>query len=85
MQQHFLPMHTPLRLVWLANRLQPHALLPFPLDRILNPDTRGIMIGPYGGINFNMHSGEFVLTENGIVCCTFDEGTGLGQWLAQKR
>ncbi|MCC7436993.1 MAG: PorT family protein [Armatimonadetes bacterium] len=70
-----------------ANRLHaPHTLLPspFPFDRILNPDTRGILVGPYGGINFNMHSGQFVLTENNIVCCTFDEGSGIGPVFGAK-
>lgn len=71
-----------------ADRSQVHASLtftpPLPFDRILNPDTRGIMVGPYGGINFNMHNGRFVLTENNIVCCTFDEGSGIGPVVGVK-
>ena len=74
-----------------AQPLQPPAnnavaVRPFPLpfDRILNPDARGILVGPYAGINFNMHSGEFVLTENGIVCCTFNEGSGIGPVFGAK-
>ncbi|MBL7986487.1 MAG: outer membrane beta-barrel protein [Chlorobi bacterium] len=68
------------------SQLPPSVALPFPVpfDRILNPDTRGILIGPYGGGNFNMHNGQFVLTENNIVCCTFDEGSGIGPVFGAK-
>lgn len=55
-------------------------LFPFPMpqDHILEPGGRPILLGVTGGIDYNMHSGEFYLTENGIVCCRFDKGSGLG-------
>jgi hypothetical protein len=48
-------------------------------DRILEPGVGlQIMIGPYGGVDVNMHQGEFYTTQNGIVCCQFEEGSGIG-------
>jgi hypothetical protein len=48
-------------------------------DRILEPgnDEMEIYIGPFGGINYNIHSGEFVTTEGKLECCTFDNGSGI--------
>ncbi|MBL0175343.1 MAG: outer membrane beta-barrel protein [Ignavibacteria bacterium] len=50
-----------------------------PGDRILFPGSvRMLLVGPYGGIDYNMHKGTFSTTENGQSCCTFEEGTGIG-------
>ncbi len=57
---------------------------PLPVDRILEPPGRHIMIGLYGGPNFAQHSGRFTMTENGITCCTFDDGSGTGFVLGVK-
>ena len=56
-----------------------------PGDRILFPGSvRMLLVGPYGGIDYNMHKGTFSTTENGQSCCTFEEGTGLGLVIVQK-
>lgn len=52
--------------------------LPIPVDRILDPPGQRTLLGIFGGPNFASHSGTFSLTENGITCCTFDEGSGTG-------
>lgn len=57
---------------------------PLPVDRILEPPGRHFMIGLYGGPNLASHSGRFTMTENGITCCTFDEGSGTGFVLGLK-
>lgn len=56
----------------------PPPLLPMPQDHILEPGGRPILAGIAGGIDYNMHRGEFYLSEDGIVCCRFDEGSGIG-------
>jgi hypothetical protein len=47
-------------------------------DRILEPGGRPIMLGLYSGIIYNMHDGEFYTMQDGIVCCRFDNGSGIG-------
>jgi len=59
-------------------------LFPLPVDRILEPTGRSPMIGLFGGPNVAMHSGLFTISENGIVCCTFEDGTGVGLVLGLK-
>jgi hypothetical protein len=50
-----------------------------PEDRILFPGAaRLAFVGPFGGIDAAMHRGGFTTTDRGIVCCSFDEGTGIG-------
>ncbi len=49
-----------------------------PIDKILNPSGATFLIGPYIGVNAAMHSGGFTITENGLTCCRFDKGSGLG-------
>jgi hypothetical protein len=51
---------------------------PAPDDDVLEPDARPILIGPYGGIDYNIHDGAFYTKVNGITCCQFDGGTGIG-------
>ena len=54
-------------------------------DMILNPsggDGPLFRIGLLGGVISQNHAGEFTLTENGIRCCTFDGGSGLGPTVA---
>jgi len=47
-------------------------------DRILDPGSyRTILLGPVFGINYNMHKGEFVTSDNSYPCCGFDNGTGV--------
>ncbi len=48
-------------------------------DMILEPgEDSKTLIGIYGGINYNMHSGAFSLTDGVTTCCTFNEGNGIG-------
>ena len=47
-------------------------------DRILAPGGAPAQIGPYGGVTYSLHNGEFVTTERNIVCCEFNEGRGFG-------
>ncbi len=50
-----------------------------PADRILFPGAvRMSFIGPFGGIDFAMHRGNFSTMDNGILCCSFENGDGLG-------
>ncbi|MBI5645998.1 MAG: outer membrane beta-barrel protein [Ignavibacteriae bacterium] len=50
-----------------------------PEDRILFPGAaRFILAGPYGGIDAAFHTGRFSTTSNGLLCCSFDEGDGIG-------
>jgi hypothetical protein len=51
---------------------------PKPDDEILEPDGRQMLVGVFGGIDYNMHRGEFYTTVNGITCCRFDNGSGIG-------
>jgi hypothetical protein len=56
-----------------------HAGEPEPIDKILYPGAMvRILLGPYAGINLNMHSGQFSTSENGVTCCNFSEGDGIG-------
>ncbi|MDH7514979.1 MAG: hypothetical protein QHI48_03765 [Bacteroidota bacterium] len=56
-----------------------------PEDRILYPGAaRMSFIGPFGGVDNAIHKGRFTTTENGILCCAFDEGRGLGPALGVK-
>ena len=49
-----------------------------PIDKILNPSSAAVLIGLYGGVNAASHSGGFTITENGLTCCRFDKGSGIG-------
>jgi hypothetical protein len=50
-----------------------------PIDKILYPGAMiRLLIGPYAGVNLNMHDGSFSTMENGVICCNFDEGDGIG-------
>lgn len=52
---------------------------PIPHDAILLPTPfKPFLIGPYAGPDYTVHRGNFTMVEDGIVCCTFDRGTGLG-------
>ncbi len=52
---------------------------PIPHDAILLPTPfHPFLIGPYAGPDYTVHRGNFTMVEDGIVCCTFDRGTGLG-------
>lgn len=55
-----------------------YLFFPVPVDRILEPSGRKPLAGIYGGANFAMHSGQFTITEDGLTCCAFDDGTGIG-------
>lgn len=54
------------------------APLPLPRDPILEPGGRTPLIGVFGGPTFNTHTGQFTVSENGVVCCVFDGGSGVG-------
>lgn len=50
-----------------------------PHDAILLPTPWSPwFIGPYGGPDYTVHRGDFELYEDGILCCRFDNGEGLG-------
>lgn len=52
---------------------------PMPGDKILDPGgAGGILIGPYAGVDYNMHSGGFSSTDGRFICCQADNGSGLG-------
>ena len=52
---------------------------PLPHDAILLPSPFfPFLIGPYAGPDYTLHRGEFQMSENGIPCCTFEKGSGLG-------
>lgn len=57
---------------------EPPPFFPMPKDNILEPGGRPILAGIAGGIDYNIHRGEFYLSEDGIVCCRFEEGSGIG-------
>ncbi|MCB0712059.1 MAG: hypothetical protein KDD67_06990 [Ignavibacteriae bacterium] len=51
----------------------------FPHDAILLPSPFSpFLIGPYAGPDYTIHRGQFQMSENGIPCCTFEKGSGLG-------
>jgi hypothetical protein len=50
---------------------------PGPKDKILAPGRLLFLLGPYGGIDYNIHKGQFNVIEGNLVCCTFDNGTGI--------
>ena len=53
--------------------------LPLPHDAILLPSPFSpFLIGPYAGPDYTVHRGDFRMTENGIPCCIFEKGSGLG-------
>ncbi len=53
--------------------------LPLPHDAILLPSPRyPTIIVPYAGPDYSIHRGNFRLEQDGILCCEFSEGTGLG-------
>lgn len=56
----------------------PDGPLPWDKDKVLEPGGSVLLIGPYGGIDYNMHTGIFSTSERGLTCCTFDGGNGLG-------
>lgn len=49
-----------------------------PKDKILEPGFRLLLLGPYGGVNFNFHRGQFRTTDGNYLCCEFNEGKGIG-------
>jgi hypothetical protein len=50
-----------------------------PEDRILRPGrAMKILFGPFAGIDYNIHRGRFVTTQNQLLCCEFEEGDGIG-------
>lgn len=52
---------------------------PVPYDAILLPSPwMPFLIGPYGGPDFSFHDGSFTTSEDGVVCCEFDKGNGVG-------
>lgn len=51
---------------------------PIPGDRVLEPGRTKIFGGMYLGLSINAHSGEFALVEDGVRCCDFDGGGGVG-------
>ena len=53
-------------------------------DKILEPGFRLLLIGPYGGIDYNMHRGKFSTTDGHFTCCNFDEGTGIAPVFGAK-
>ena len=54
-------------------------VIPYPHDAILLPSPFiPWLIGPYAGPDYTIHRGEFQMTEDGIPCCIFEKGTGLG-------
>lgn len=56
-----------------------------PHDAILLPSPRyPLLIVPYAGPDYTIHRGSFRLEEDGILCCEFTEGVGLG-WTAGVR
>lgn len=65
--------------------IQLHAEVPDgPKDKILEPGFRLLLIGPYGGINNNIHRGAFQTTDGTFICCNFDEGSGIGPVFGAK-
>ena len=57
---------------------------PIPIDKVLGPGGARFNIGLYGGIISNSHTGEFTLSEDGLVCCQFDGGNGIGPTVALR-
>ena len=56
-----------------------------PHDAILLPTPWSPwFIGPYGGPDYTVHRGDFELYEDGILCCRFDQGEGLGYTVGVK-
>ncbi|MBS1913587.1 MAG: PorT family protein [Bacteroidetes bacterium] len=52
---------------------------PKPDDRILDPGDAGmLLIGPFAGLDYNMHTGQFTISDGNFSCCTADGGSGLG-------
>lgn len=47
-------------------------------DRILEPGSGSAwLFGPFGGITYNMHNGNFTTTDGRFICCEFDKGSGV--------
>ena len=66
-------------------RVNPLRFVLSPHDAILLPSPwHPMLFGPYFGPDFTVNRGEFQITENGIPCCTFEEGTGLGYTAGMK-
>lgn len=56
-----------------------------PHDAILMPTPWSLwFIGPYAGPDYTIHRGNFQLYEEGILCCQFEEGAGLGYTVGVK-
>lgn len=69
----------------LSSRTNKTTMLLLSRDMILEPgDETRTLIGVYGGVNFNTHSGTFALVDGNLPCCTFNEGTGIGAVLGVK-
>ncbi len=61
------------------------AAVTFPHDAILLPTPWSPwFIGLYAGPDYTIHRGNFQLYEEGILCCQFEEGTGLGYTVGLK-
>ncbi len=58
--------------------------VPEPRDKILYPGFRSMLVGPYLGLNYNMHDGLFYTTENDLVCCGFNKGDGFAPVVGVK-
>jgi hypothetical protein len=58
---------------------------PLPIDKILGPAPQSrILVGLLGGVTYNMHTGKFSVREDGLLCCSFDGGSGVGPNVAAK-
>lgn len=55
-----------------STAIQPHDAILIPTPWV------PILIGPYVGPDYTIHRGDFRLYEDGILCCEFEQGEGLG-------
>ncbi|MCB0712207.1 MAG: outer membrane beta-barrel protein [Ignavibacteriae bacterium] len=57
----------------------------YPTDKVLGPASGPrILVGLFGGVISNSHSGIFSLREDGILCCQFDGASSVGPTVALR-
>ncbi|MGE3800322.1 MAG: hypothetical protein AB7H80_04815 [Candidatus Kapaibacterium sp.] len=65
--------------------LPPSSEVLFPTDKVFGPASGPrILLGLFGGIISNSHSGIFSLREDGILCCQFDGASSVGLTVALR-
>lgn len=48
-----------------------------PANRLITPGKRIVLLGVFGGAGLVQHSGPFSTTDQGLPCCTYDDGSGM--------